>query len=364
MVRLMEKKRPREENPNNDNSSFFPRSLWFLGGLLAGALPNLFVSGACRQYGPEFLKLLQSADYIRTLSSENTTTSSPQTESTTTDMHTEKDSQKSVDDWVGSLLFPLNKHGKLDLHPSMPNLMIDIRARESDYLAWLHKDNTTCLILVDPLPDSYIPLAMKVAEHAVLNIPKGQSWLNPQYKHQALIIRAAMGETEGVYDFNVARGPACGSILKTARNNSFWCFDSKDTIKTAVLRLERILDLVPPHIDNLHLKVDAEGADLTVLKGAGDQIKKFGTVIIECAYSNVTRHEGDCHVHDAVKYMDQYGFEAHILGKGKNQANILFVPRQSTIVLPPLLRVHRLAMSGLYRKLYQQADPSSARPSD
>ncbi|CAB9530333.1 unknown protein [Seminavis robusta] len=322
MVRLMEKKRPREENPNNDNSSFFPRSLWFLGGLLAGALPNLFVSSACRQYGPEFLKLLQSADYIRTLSSENTTTSSPQTESTRTNMHTEKDSQKSVDDWVGSLLFPLNKHGKLDLHPSMPNLMIDIGARESDYLAWLHKDNTTSLIMVDPLPDSYIPLTMKVAEHAVLNIPKGQSWLNPQYKHQALIIRAAMGDTEG------------------------------DTIKTAVLRLERILDLVPPHIDNLHLKVDAEGADLTVLKGAGDQIKKFGTVIIECAYSNVTRHEGDCHVHDAVKYMDQYGFEAHILGQGKNQANILFVPRQSTIVLPPLLRVHRLAMSGLYRRLY------------
>eukprot|EP00797_Seminavis_robusta_P024834 Sro424_g139910.1 n/a (162) ;mRNA; r:19479-19964 len=160
-----------------------------------------------------------------------------------------------------------------------------------------------------------------------------------------------MGETEGVHDFNIGSAPSCGSILKTASNNSFWCFNTKDTIKTVILRLERILNLVPPHIKNFHLKVDAEGADLAVLKGAGSHIKKFGTVIIECFFNNVTHHDGDCRINDAVRYMDQYGFEAHVLGQGISQANILFVPHSGAINLPPLLKQTNLQMRDLYRKV-------------
>ena len=210
---------------------------------------------------------------------------------------------------VATAYFPLDPEtGKIKLEADIDSVVIDVGARESDYLKALEVDkqgklhgNRTAVFLVDPLPSSVVPVTARVSQYAV----QTKRW------NQAFVLRAAMGKKEGRTSFQVGRGDACSSILQTSTKNKFWCARTTERIETLVFRLEDFLELLPSSVlGSVNLKVDAEGADLDVLKGAGDRIAAFDTIIIECNPPNGTEtfRDGECTFEDAKAYMESMGF--------------------------------------------------------
>ena len=82
----------------------------------------------------------------------------------------------------------------------------------------------------------------------------------------------------------------------------------------ATIRLDSLLCLVPPHVAIEYIKVDAQGSDLAVLRGAGDQLLRVRAVTAECQDldrgENDPRrfYEGACRVADLRAYMRTWGF--------------------------------------------------------
>lgn len=251
---------------------------------------------------------------------------------------------------VAAAFFPLDPEtGKIKLEDGIDSVVIDVGARESDYLRALEADplgkihgNRTAVFLVDPLPASVVPVTARLSQYAI----KTKRW------NQAFVLRAAMGKQEGRMSFQVGLGPACGSILQTSAKNKFWCAETKERIETIVFRLEDLLDLLPP-VGSINLKVDAEGADLDVLKGAGDKIAAFDTILIECNGPNATKtfRDGECTFADAKAYMESTGFDVTYDGQG-DLANMYFVnrARRSTLKLPTYFQSSSLT----FRKFYKQ----------
>ena len=210
---------------------------------------------------------------------------------------------------VATAYFPLDPEtGKIKLEVDIDSVVIDVGARGSDYMGALEVDkqgklhgNRTAVFLVDPLPSSVVPVTARVSQYAV----QTKRW------NQAFVLRAAMGKKEGRTSFQVGRGDACSSILQTSTKNKFWCARTTERIETLVFRLEDFLELLPSSVlGSINLKVDAEGADLDVLKGAGDRIAAFDTIIIECNRPNSTEtfRDGECTFEDAKAYMESMGF--------------------------------------------------------
>ena len=80
-------------------------------------------------------------------------------------------------------------------------------------------------------------------------------------------------------------------MLPTDPDNKFWCHDHKRVAHVPVVSLASFFKLLDPALlERGHhlLKVDTEGADLLVLRGAGaDALRRyFRGVVIECAFGN------------------------------------------------------------------------------
>ena len=124
-----------------------------------------------------------------------------------------------------------------------------------------------------------------------------------------------MAETEqSRVNFQMSDSNHCGSLLKANENNNFWCWDTASELVVTVFRLEHLLDMIPNStvgIKSINIKIDAEGADLLVLKGGGKALERVSSVIIECGGNNLefdnatdgARREGMCNDDEAIKYM-------------------------------------------------------------
>jgi hypothetical protein len=284
-----------------------------------------------------------------------------------------KRSDASFMNTIPYVSFPMNRQtGKLDLPAEIETIVIDIGARGSDYLKTLEEteDNNTALFLFDPLPDSGLPLAQRVAEYSLRN--KSRKWLDPLHKDRVFFTRAAMGETEEITEFNVALGPACGSILKTTSDNKFWCADSNIKISTMILTLAGFLPLIPKGVEReskssptgkssiqqIHLKVDAEGADLAVLRGAKEYIDMLDTIVIECKADTNEKNfrEGECVASDAVKYMvEEKKFKLFKVEDQGGLVNIYWVNSKFKGPMPKFLLAKSLNFEGKFYKHIDEA---------
>lgn len=231
-------------------------------------------------------------------------------------------------------VFQMGEDGFIMLPKHVRTVVIDVGARQSDYLRVLElsKDPSIALFLVDPLPDSIIPLSIRANSYMY------NTSLDPQ-KLQVFTIKAALGLEEGIALFNVATGSACGSLLERNNQSAFWCTKVKQRIKVVVLTLHGLLRLIPPTVKSFHLKVDTEGADLMVLRGAKESIRLFQTVVIECGDDNnvhVRHHVNECQLSQARQYMENLGFSV----EHQNQAdlvNVFFLNKNITSPLTTFL---------------------------
>jgi len=218
------------------------------------------------------------------------------------------------------------KTGKLLLPPHVSTVVIDVGAMDSDYLKALAdtRDTTTAIILFEPLPANHDKLK---------EIIRGASLQN-----QVFLVQAALGESEDVANFNVATGPSCGSLLGEGKSD-FWCTKTKETIRVQVYTLRDFMELMPSDGLNYHIKIDAEGADLLVVKGAQESIRRFDTIVVEC--QNVpSSDDSRLHRKGAAYYnqVKEYLCERHSfcgssfdqIGKEDMQGNAMFWKAKSS----------------------------------
>ncbi|CAB9531670.1 expressed unknown protein [Seminavis robusta] len=108
------------------------------------------------------------------------------------------------------------KTGTIQFPPDVTSMIIDIGARQSDYLGTLEnspEESSIALILIDPLPESIVPLQQRAANYAMQNSPgKKRSPKDPlddQKRDRVFAIHASMGPNEGTAEFQKAVGGAC-----------------------------------------------------------------------------------------------------------------------------------------------------------
>lgn len=130
-------------------------------------------------------------------------------------------------------------------------------------------------------------------------------------KDRVLLLPLAISNQTGMTIFNENYSPACGSILES-RPNGWWCTHTTNSFHIPAVRLDLLLERVPPNYNFLLLKIDVEGADLLVLQGAGSYTAKFQMVSIECRVAGDTAGDlgryGACSRPRALAYMTDQGF--------------------------------------------------------
>lgn len=257
---------------------------------------------------------------------------------------------------------------------TVEHVVIDVGARESDYLNTLEQepDPSVALIMVDPLPESALPLVSRAAAYNLKGLQTGQ-YPNPDYGDHVFFIRGAMGEHEATTNFQVAPMPACGSILKTTDENKFACWGTTNQLPVQIFTLESLMSLIPNNstaIKSIHLKTDCEGADHFALKGAGEALGRFTTVVIECSPPHGSpgdfvglRREGMCNNDEVIQWMceDNRPFCTHRVVPQGGLSNIFFSNQQMKITpdqIPAYLTKPWIEFRALYQELRDKVSAS------
>jgi FkbM family methyltransferase len=110
--------------------------------------------------------------------------------------------------------------------------------------------------------------------------------------------------------------------------------------RTVEVRNLRTLDSLALHIDGTSnlLKIDAQGYELEILKGAAECLKVFEAVLLEVALIEI--NEGAPLLHDVLIFMDKLGFvageilEVHRrpLDNAMSQIDIIFIQKGSVLL--------------------------------
>ena len=136
--------------------------------------------------------------------------------------------------------------------------------------------------------------------------------------------------------FHETRDAVCASLLPFSEDKLKWKvgnspmghtqFDVVDEYEVECIRLDDFLDA--NSIKSVeHLKVDAQGHDLDVIKSLGSRLKDVRTIVAEARLTDFHMYEGDCHRDELVQYMKDNGFSVQDTQKQTydQEENILFV---------------------------------------
>ena len=143
------------------------------------------------------------------------------------------------------------------------------------------------------------------------------------------VLPFAAGATPGVARLNVSAQDDSSSMLPIGRRQvaEFPGTQQATTRDVEVIALESILsaDLPAPRL----LKIDVQGFELEVLKGAGDSLGLFDEIFVECSFAEL--YQGQALAGEVVAYLVARGFalaDVHGLARGSNgdalQADLLF----------------------------------------
>ena len=114
------------------------------------------------------------------------------------------------------------------------------------------------------------------------------------------------GEEKNKVFYIATRDEGCSSFYKP----SGVLFDTEKTIHVNVFTLSDFFQYFPweqfPYIE--YLKIDAQGADLDILRGAGDYLKKILFITAESAVGNLYMDVKDNDVQKVDEFMKEKGF--------------------------------------------------------
>lgn len=128
-----------------------------------------------------------------------------------------------------------------------------------------------------------------------------------------IVIPMAVSEKDGGADFYINRDDAASSLLpfdpeglKQWKGGELLNIERKVTVPT--IRLDTFMNLAQiKHVD--FLKIDAQGADLSVVKSAGERIKDIDKILLEIITTPVQLYVGNPSEAETVDYLNKQGFK-------------------------------------------------------
>lgn len=127
-----------------------------------------------------------------------------------------------------------------------------------------------------------------------------------------VMIPMAVAEIDGSMDFFINANDDSSSLLplnsEGVRN---WKGGEKlrivEKITVPTIRLDTFMNLAGiAHVD--YLEIDAQGADLSIVKSAGDRLKDIHKITLEVAISPIPLYQGAASKEEIVSYLDRAGF--------------------------------------------------------
>ncbi len=175
--------------------------------------------------------------------------------------------------------------------------VMDVGARDglSPYFS-KYEEKLSNIVLVEPDPDEQIKLQEKYAN--------------------ALIIDKGLGSKQQDVKLNLCRKEAVSSIYEpnTSFLDNYNNSERFDVVKKIDISLTTI-DLIASeyNIEMDYMKLDTQGYELEILKGARNSLRKTIMLEVEIEYSEM--YKGQPLFFDVVKYLDEIGFQLLDLSK-------------------------------------------------
>lgn len=167
---------------------------------------------------------------------------------------------------------------------------------------WLSRENDLLVFGFEPVQES----VDEIRRGAIKRDPSHGTPLDLSHisSGRFQLIPCALGAETGIQDFFVtANDVGCSSLFTPIS------FAVLKKVQVPVYTLRDFFDLFPfdrfPFID--HIKIDAQGADLDILKGAGDYLKKR-VVFITIEPENNRYENTHNSMEEIVRFMEHNGF--------------------------------------------------------
>lgn len=199
-------------------------------------------------------------------------------------------------------------NGKIHIPESIKHVKLDVGLSYGAPMSqqWLSKEDDLMVFGFEPNPEAVNLI------RSPTNCKKHESHGDVlEYKYvnkQCFILPVALSlETEESKPFYITTlDEGCSSFYKP----SGVLFDISNVIQVPVITLADFLSYFPwdtiPYIE--YLKIDAQGADLDILRGAGDYLEKIVFITAESSVGNLYLDVKDNDVNKVDEYMKEQGF--------------------------------------------------------
>lgn len=142
--------------------------------------------------------------------------------------------------------------------------------------------------------------------------PLEECWKTWPDNPRLIALPVAISLERGFMDFHVNSDNATSSLLPSVEGNSVSQYTRTVRVtKVPVLRLEDVLERIPPEVEVEFVKTDVQGHDLQVLKSAADQIRRVEKVQAEVINEKIYEGSGELRPGteaEFVSYMQTKGF--------------------------------------------------------
>tara|TARA_Y100000389_G_C17388088_1_gene478255 strand:+ start:44 stop:952 length:909 start_codon:yes stop_codon:yes gene_type:complete len=179
-------------------------------------------------------------------------------------------------------LLELDERGCIVLPHNCSRIMIDIGTSINwpNSTDWLNRHpNDSTVIGIEPNIDAWLlPKALYFyAEHIDQLKGKSKTYLSKNITNRLLFLPVAIANYDGYATFNSNKDVGTSSLLESDHELF------RETI-VPTMKLSRLLAKIPDSIKYIeHLKIDAQGFDLEILKSAEEMITKIAVITIEVA---------------------------------------------------------------------------------
>ena len=141
------------------------------------------------------------------------------------------------------------------------------------------------------------------------------SSLSKNYKNWTILDRMAVGDYNGSTSINVSEASDLSSILNPTEllNNSYSNVKKKHTENVDIFKIDSIKIFDDIQDRNIFLKIDAQGYDYKVLKGAKKLIKRLSGIMIEASLEPL--YDNQETYFEIIKFLHDLGMKPHMISE-------------------------------------------------
>jgi FkbM family methyltransferase len=202
---------------------------------------------------------------------------------------------KALLDYLVAAGLQRSENGKILLPDWAKRVKIDVGLSYSapNAVSWIREDSNLLVFGFEPLPESCTRLRQWLSEQ-----PDSVSLLS-----QLVIVPVALGREAGSATLHITANDTASSSLLTPKN-----MGQQGTIEVQVFTIFNLLKALPKesvtHID--YLKLDCQGMDLEIVKGAGGELERIALVTAEAEDDQY--HNSSNSLRELVKFMESKNF--------------------------------------------------------